>query len=737
MWWLPVEVRRPGPGTPLGTALVAATVATALLVAAVPASQGFDPVEAPVRSTCLQQDGSVWTLDALGDGRRVGAFYDYRDAEAHTGLERRTTTNLLLWDGPGGLSLVLVHGKPGTRPGHLVLEVADLPGDGRWAVEDDPPDFDRLAPPFYEWRWNEKHTDGGAFRGLADHLESGERIRITHKASSGIHRWQAVAGSLDSPSRIDLDLGKAATVGPCETRLEADPVVAGAGGSGLDPLTVSATLANNATGEPIADALVRFEAPTADGPRPLCRAETNATGVASCGVPGSQARAVASGGYEAVYRGTTLHAPSSDEAPVAEIGGEPVPAGPLADATGQRPDPRALPGSDPSGPAHPAFAEAGRTTVADDDWEAANLSVPLGGEPLVFATTQTENGGEDASVAHVRGVGADGFETQHCEYEAGDNCDGGHAAEENGWIALRPDGVDAAPGVEAGTVTLADDDRTQVSLSGTAGDLPLVFATVQTRNGGQDPRTVRAVDRTSASFTLKLCEWDSFLGCDSHAAETVAWWAVDPAAARGEVLDWGEVAVTNSTWRNVTFDQDFQVPPVVHATVQTENGTDRVPIPEVRNVSAEGAQVRYCAHEAYDGCADHPGETVAWVAVAPGRLDYPTPSPPRNVTADPGPGVGQVTISWDRPRGDGGFDRSAYHVYRGPPDGDFGQATRVATAPPDAGWAVDPDAPLEPHRYWVTAANEAFGESAPSHPDCTRPFPWVGLLDGGLCPGSG
>ena len=91
-------------------------------------------------------------------------------------LQRRDTSILFLYDGPEGLSLVLVHDKygDGTNGGSVTFEFAGLPVDGEWAVQDDYYDEDSNYDQWtrngdeatVDWTWSESRTDGGAFRGV-------------------------------------------------------------------------------------------------------------------------------------------------------------------------------------------------------------------------------------------------------------------------------------------------------------------------------------------------------------------------------------------------------------------------------------------------------------------------------------------------------------------------------------------------------------------------------------------
>ncbi len=268
------------------------------------------------------------------------------------------------------------------------------------------------------------------------------------------------------------------------------------------------------------------------------------------------------------------------------------------------------------------LGEAGRQTdMWDATWYSESLSESYGSTPLVFATTQTVNGDQDPSQAHVRGVSTSGFETQHCEVELPNGCDY-HNGETNGWVAVDPGDVNGVSGMETGTFSISNDVSKSVSFSSSFSSTPLVFAQVQTDNGAEAPKNVQVTSTSTTGFTLEFCEQETTDGCDtSHTSETVAWWAVDPStASKGGAFDWGTVSVTDSGWEPVSFS--FSNSPVVVAMVQTENGAQEALYSEVKGVSTSGADVRYCEYDGNDECDVHATETVAWLAVEPGSINY-------------------------------------------------------------------------------------------------------------------
>ncbi|MEF8847058.1 MAG: PKD domain-containing protein [Candidatus Paceibacterota bacterium] len=264
--------------------------------------------------------------------------------------------------------------------------------------------------------------------------------------------------------------------------------------------------------------------------------------------------------------------------------------------------------------------EAGlRGSMNGPEWNSVSFSEDYDSAPSVFVTTQTTNGGQDPSAAHSRNVSTNGFDTQHCEFDGGDSCDG-HNAEENGWIAIKESKINNISGMKAGSVQ-AGGGHTTISFDSSFSNDPYVFAQVQTENDGGNPRNVQVQNVSTNGFTLEFCDQDGTDGCEGHGNETVSWWAIDPTVAdKKGMFDWGTVGVDDSAWESVSFSTAFGSKPAVIAMSQTENGGQEALYPEVDNVDVDGASVRYCESEADNSCDTHAHEKVAWVAVESGSM---------------------------------------------------------------------------------------------------------------------
>ena len=145
-----------------------------------------------------------------------------------TALQRESTTITFLYDGPNGLSLVVVHDKAGGTGGSASWTVSGSLGGTEWLVKDDfytdtstgdPADtnYDRWqldgTEDEIDWTWSANATDGGVIGYLDDGVEVviqptyGSAAALAGQYYTGtVDAWQFLSGDIDSPDRIDLAL---------------------------------------------------------------------------------------------------------------------------------------------------------------------------------------------------------------------------------------------------------------------------------------------------------------------------------------------------------------------------------------------------------------------------------------------------------------------------------------------------------------------------------------------------
>lgn len=147
-----------------------------------------------------------------GGGTPVAAFYSYGvpcGASSNTGLEISQTSQLFLYSGPGGLSLVVIHDRPeaclGEVPadgGQVGFTYAGLPVGAAKVLGDDPPEGNI---PNASWLWFPCCTDGHVIS-LPEVCDF--EFTIDPNFINGIDRWASRSGPAggdiaDFPNLVD------------------------------------------------------------------------------------------------------------------------------------------------------------------------------------------------------------------------------------------------------------------------------------------------------------------------------------------------------------------------------------------------------------------------------------------------------------------------------------------------------------------------------------------------------
>ncbi len=205
-----------------------------------PDQQAVQPSPTEVDTYVIQQGDQCHELVPLSSDETVEEFYDYRNHVTHpsapdedrqyssygtTHLQESDTSILFLHEGADGLSLVIVHDElhGGTDGGSATFEIAGLPADGEWVVEDD--NYPSAEDDTFDhgdgwseitWIWQTDRTDGAAFNGGLDEpfsiaiepaFNDEANDRWTDDGYGGdITEWNALSGATENPDRIDLSL---------------------------------------------------------------------------------------------------------------------------------------------------------------------------------------------------------------------------------------------------------------------------------------------------------------------------------------------------------------------------------------------------------------------------------------------------------------------------------------------------------------------------------------------------
>lgn len=206
--------------------LLVVLASVALVSATVPADVAEDSPdvldakrldEAPSGVFVVVQDTTppvVGVIEPLSTGESIEDFYSFNDPDSNSAntpgdIIRSDVSNLFLFEGPGGLSLVMIHDEPGDGTGgeaHVAFE--GLPEDGGWVVRDDPGyggHTDTYAIDHADWGWAGCCTDGGAYQGLSGLTMVTVNATFLTGWGGGIDTWHALSGDVEDPDRIELD----------------------------------------------------------------------------------------------------------------------------------------------------------------------------------------------------------------------------------------------------------------------------------------------------------------------------------------------------------------------------------------------------------------------------------------------------------------------------------------------------------------------------------------------------
>lgn len=180
------------------------------------------------------------------ENQTVEEFYGYTNssdgegvpfsANTPNGLQgmNNGTSSVFLYQGPDGLSLVVLHGAINDTNGGsaATMEFVGLPKEGEWVVKDDPANlsvesWNRNATEgqAVDWGWRDRWTDGGAFQGgLNDEFSIQINASFNKNAETdqlgpgNVTQWRAITAENDSLESIELDMNQSVTIrtGGCE-----------------------------------------------------------------------------------------------------------------------------------------------------------------------------------------------------------------------------------------------------------------------------------------------------------------------------------------------------------------------------------------------------------------------------------------------------------------------------------------------------------------------------------------
>ncbi len=194
----------------LAVTVLAATAAGGAVGAGPDGGASSDVALPPPDGYAVVQSARCTDVAPVTGSRDVTDAYDYRNpfpevtgnpedssysAFGFREYQRGGASTLFLYRGPGGDSLVFLHGEldaPSENGSTAQFTIENLPAGGEWAVQDDEyPDRDDVwdvtpTSTTVDWGWAPERTDGGAYRGVA---ATDGAIRIDARFNGTAPRW--------------------------------------------------------------------------------------------------------------------------------------------------------------------------------------------------------------------------------------------------------------------------------------------------------------------------------------------------------------------------------------------------------------------------------------------------------------------------------------------------------------------------------------------------------------------
>ena len=259
--------------------------------------------------------------------------------------------------------------------------------------------------------------------------------------------------------------------------------------------------------------------------------------------------------------------------------------------------------------------EAGKTPEdTTHEWRPVQLQSNYGRDPVVVASAQTFNGGDQAGV-RVRNARYTNVEFM-VEEEQSLDTEVTHVAESIGYLVGEAGLIRDVSGRvigELGSIRLGQMERgrwERFALKGHHGR-PLVIATISTYNGSH-PAHMRLKHISQGGFSAAIEEWAYLDG--QHWTEDVGYLVVTQGRHQlvdGTLVEAGQPPLKNG-WHSMKFRHSFENAPVVLSQVISVNASTPL-VTRQRNVTAEGFEVRLQAEEA--ARAENLSEIVAYIAI--------------------------------------------------------------------------------------------------------------------------
>ncbi len=282
------------------------------------------------------------------------------------------------------------------------------------------------------------------------------------------------------------------------------------------------------------------------------------------------------------------------------------------------------------------FTTSGR---ADHTNVTTSFSPAFSATPIVLANVNTVNDIEQPTEVVIRNTSASNFNSGLCEHLQGSNdlCDPAHGTETIGWVAFDQNQNPFGVQTRSGTVSIRDSTWTAVTFTPAFSSTPVLLVASQTDNGGQDVEIDEGRNVTTTGADIRYCEIDAADTCDTHAADTVAWLAIEPGlfmsnfsldqdtyrfyAQADSVQPGGALAAENTELTGVALNDSSRI------RIGLQAGAENMPADSSSFKLQYGVRSTTCS--AITGWLDvgAPGSATAWRG-----FDNPTPVSGDNLT---------------------------------------------------------------------------------------------------------
>ena len=232
-------------------------------------------------------------------------------------------------------------------------------------------------------------------------------------------------------------------------------------------------------------------------------------------------------------------------------------------------------------------------------------------DPIVVANPMSRNGGSPG-VVRVRNVDEDGFELRVQEW---DYLGGWHNYESIGYIVMEKGSYELADGTLLEAGTFYTDDSAVVGFSSAFNEIPVVMCGVTTENTS-NAVAGRVYDITKQLFEFDLQQQEANRR-ERSAEEVISYVAWEPSSGTigGKTFEVARTAEGVSHWFSyIPFDQQFDVPPVFVADMQTMVENDPATI-RWRNKDAFGVNVKIEEERSQSNETNHKPEIVGYLVI--------------------------------------------------------------------------------------------------------------------------